>query len=308
MVAAVATDEPQIAAKPATRYRHQYSLDLHHLPALGSMPLKSITRGVLAAHQAKVAKKMKGRSGSEAKPSSVNVTMMVLTTMLRYAAELELIENVPLLRRMTVKTPKRAKRYSDEELEIFLAGMEKIGDPLLYMAALLGCDQGMRSSEIATVERQDFDFQRMEITIKRGLSKNEPGTTKGGTERTIPMTKRVAQALREAPTSVVVPQVIWRIGKSGRHERYTAMRIYRSFTEVQEATGLKKGTHILRHTCASRLADRGASQAQIAAYLGQLRASTADIYTHVSAEGVRGLLDRGLGNDLAKSPRGFENN
>lgn len=297
----------QIQAKPATRARHVCVLNAHHLPVLGDVPLAGITRGFLAAHQAKVAKKMRGRFGGDPKPSSVNMSMVVLMTMLRYAAELELIENAPMLKRMKSKPLKRAKRYSDEELAQFLLAAANTGDPHVLLAALLGADQGMRCSEIVTLEREDIDFKRMEITIKRGLSLNQPGSTKGGNVRTIPMTMRVAQAVRSAPASVVVPQVVWRIGRKGQ-ERYTARRLYDAFLVAQSAAGLKLvGTHILRHTCASRLADRGASQAQIACYLGQVKASTADIYTHVSADGVRGLLDRELGKNLAKFPMGLEN-
>ncbi len=280
-----------IDAKPMTRLRHETTLRRYHLPKFGKTPMIEITRAKIARYQAELAQTIKGVSGGPAKPASVNTILMVLVTLLKYAAELGYLESVPMVRRL--KTPnqkKKAPRYSEEELDQFLLAAENTGDPHVLLAALLGADQGMRRSEIVTLQHEDVDLAKMEITIKRGLSNEVEGETKSGRERTIPMSKRVAQALRRHPRALGLPQVIWHAYK-GPPRRYTANGLYRRFGEIQEQLGLRTGVHILRHTAASRLADRGASQAQVAAFLGHSRPSTSDIYVHVSAEGVRGLLD-----------------
>ncbi|MCB9756255.1 MAG: site-specific integrase [Myxococcales bacterium] len=274
-----------------TRLRHETTLRRYHLPKFAKVPLTAITRAEIARYQAELAQTVKGVSGGPAKPASINTIVMVLVTLLKYAAELGFLVAVPLVRRLKAPNQKKkAPRYSDEELYRFLLEAESTGDPHVLLAALLGADQGMRRSEIVTLQHNDVDLAKMEITIKRGLSNEVEGETKSGRERTIPMSLRVAELLRRHPHALGVPQVIWHTYK-GAPRRYTANGLYRCFSEIQVRMGLRTGVHILRHTAASRLADRGASQAQVAAYLGHSRPSTSDIYVHVSAEGVRGLLD-----------------
>lgn len=300
-----------VRAKPATRARHLSALKLYHLPRWKDVKLADITKAGIARQQAELSQSVRGQRGGPAKASSINMIVMTLTALLRYAAELGYLEGMPLFRKL--KTPRRKKkapRYSDEELARLLDEAVHAGDPHTHLAILLGADMGLRRSEIVTLRHEDVDFVRMEITIKRGLSCEVEGETKGQNERSVPMTERVAEALRRHPRALNVPQVIWHHGQGNRPgkgpRRYTTTGIYRRISELQKSLRLPTGMHLLRHTYGSRLADRGASQATVAASLGHSRASTSDRYVHVSAEGVRGLLDRPAqraGEDLEKSRR-----
>jgi len=62
---------------------------------------------------------------------------------------------------------------------------------------LLGGDAGLRCGEIMGVKPTDIDPRRG-LHVQRAIRKDHVGTPKGGTDRWVPMTARLAATLRSA--------------------------------------------------------------------------------------------------------------
>lgn len=133
---------------------------------------------------------------------------------------------------------------TDDELARLL---EHCSEPT-YTIVAIAADTGMRRSELRRLTWGDIDFAVNTLTIRQ---------SKNGRFRVIPMTKRVASLLSQDtphdPAEVVIP------GKD----------ISRSLAKAARAAGIGHvHMHMLRHTCATRLRDRGVPLDRVMEILG----------------------------------------
>ena len=66
-----------------------------------------------------------------------------------------------------------------------------------FAVVLLGGEAGLRCGEMMALEWRDVDFQKRQICVQRSEWKGHVGVPKGGRLRYVPMTVRLANALRE---------------------------------------------------------------------------------------------------------------
>ena len=68
-----------------------------------------------------------------------------------------------------------------------------------YLIVLLGGEAGLRCGEIMALEWEDVDLQKRQLCVPRSEWKGHVTAPKGGRFRYVPLTVRLAAALRDAP-------------------------------------------------------------------------------------------------------------
>lgn len=151
---------------------------------------------------------------------------------------------------------------------------------------------GLRVSELANLNRQDFDFGNMTVKL-RG---------KGKKERVIPFTKNAAHWLsnylehseRHLKTEQHAPQVDAEAVFLNKHgKRLTTRSIDRQFDHYLRMSGLagKVTPHTLRHSIATHWLENGMDLKTIQLLLGHSSLTTTTIYTHVSTKLKKQVYD-----------------
>lgn len=158
----------------------------------------------------------------------------------------------------------------------------KIDDPRdrAIFEILYSC--GLRASELVGLNRDDLMLERHEIKI-RG---------KGGKERIVPVGAPAGQALedylRNRPTE---PPALFINHRGQRLTTRSLQRIIRKYlSRVAQAAGTNP--HILRHTFATHLLERGADLRAVQELLGHASLSTVQIYTHLTTKRLKEIYRR----------------
>lgn len=166
-----------------------------------------------------------------------------------------------------VKTRKRVvSRLSREEERRLIqqAYRDKSSRGLLIKTLLM---TGARVSEFAHLRVQDFFFDEHTILIDKG---------KGGKSRYVPILPELAQELK---THLGERQRGY-LFESNRHQAYSPRRLQQIVSETAEKAGITKRVHphLLRHTVATFLLERGMPLEQIQKFLGHLKIETTQVY------------------------------
>ncbi len=132
---------------------------------------------------------------------------------------------------------------------------------------------GARVSEFVSLKVTDLFFDEQMILIEKG---------KGGKSRYVPLLSELAQELKTHLGSRQTGHIF----ESNRHTKFTARRIQQIVKETAEQAGIKKKVHphLLRHTVATLLLERGIPLEQIQKFLGHSKIETTQIYAESSTE------------------------
>ena len=140
---------------------------------------------------------------------------------------------------------------------------------------------GLRVSELASLDIDDVDFDRMTVRV----------TGKGSKERVVPFGIPAAQALtdyvrRARPLLLIPTKPTHAFFLGTRGGRITARAVYSLVAGILQPLGGTgpAGPHALRHTAATHLLDGGADLRIVQEMLGHASMGTTQIYTHVSME------------------------
>ena len=160
-------------------------------------------------------------------------------------------------------------RYLSEDEETRLMAILEGRRAHLRSIVILALHTGMRRGEILSLRWNEVDFARGLILVKR---------TKNGRDRMIPMNSIVREtlaAIRQEDVQV-----------------FPINDVKRSFVYAcVKAKIADFRFHDLRHTAATRLADRGADAFQIAAILGHATIQMSARYTHATGHGLRRAME-----------------
>ena len=209
-------------------------------------------------------------------PKTVNNVLTVLNTLLKKAVEWAVIDRMPCTVRL-LAVPKSSARFHDfDDYERLVKAAREL-DRRSELIVLLGGEAGLRCGEIAALEWGDVDLGKRQLCVQRSDWHGHVTSPKSGRLRYVPMTARLASALREhrhlrgarvlcADGESLTPKVI------SDHVRRAAKR-----------AGLaNRGVHVLRHTFCSHLAMRGAPARAIQELAGHQELGTTQRYMHLS--------------------------
>lgn len=174
-----------------------------------------------------------------------------------------------------------------EQMQAILDGLPRETPQERLRAAVLevlyGC--GLRVGELTALRLEDVLWERGLLRV-RG---------KGGRERLVPFSGRAAEALQQyvQVRETFAPKGPW-LFVGVRGGRLSQTMVYRwvraAFGSVP--IGHQRGPHVLRHTFATHLLERGAELAAVGQLLGHASLATTQKYTHVSVEYLKQVYRR----------------
>ena len=249
---------------------------LHLTPLLGQKRLDAITN--------EEAQRLKGALGAKA-PKTVNNVLTVLSIMLKAAVEWNVIERVPCTIRL-LKVPKPSAVFHDFDTYEQLVETARTTDPQTHLIILLGGEAGLRLGEMIALEWVDVDLAKRQLCVQRSDWNGQVTAPKNGRLRYIPLTVRLAAALREH-RHLRSPLVLCADDGSPVLRR-TLQNWVRG--AARRAKVQNSGVHVLRHTFCSHLAMRGAPARAIQELAGHADLSTTQRYMHLSPAAIEGAI------------------
>ncbi len=141
---------------------------------------------------------------------------------------------------------------------------------------------GLRISEVLQLKMRNMDFSNKTVKV----------LGKGNKERIVPLGSKSIQSLkpyldfRKAILSTASKDYVFLSDKGKPLTRFNA------YYYIHQAMSLytdskKKSPHVLRHTFATHLLDKGADIQSVSEMLGHNSLSTTQIYTHISIERLK---------------------
>ncbi|MHB1099461.1 MAG: tyrosine-type recombinase/integrase, partial [Burkholderiales bacterium] len=184
----------------------------------------------------------------------------------------------------------RSRRVTPEEECKLLEEIGKLSNPTLLRIFLIAVETSMRKSEIQKLRIPQVDLDRRIIRLSSSETKNEEA-------RTVPLTKRAAQILKEAieDTTREIPGKTDYIfpGEPGRDGRRRPYEFNKTWTTLLKKIGIEDlHFHDLRHEAISRLFERSTLRdGEIAAISGHKTMQMLKRYTHLRNEDLVKKLD-----------------
>ena len=175
--------------------------------------------------------------------------------------------------RVMLKEPKGRIRFlSDAELTSLREAVTSVYGPQLFALTLVSIATGVRQGELLRLRWSDVDFRHSKITIL---------LTKNNESRSVYLPTAAAEALQTLrKLEVVSPLHVFVDPRDGKPFDKSKLR-YR-WKLARQAAALKDFRwHDLRHSCASLLAQNGATLLEIGAVLGHKSPSATMRYAHL---------------------------
>lgn len=132
---------------------------------------------------------------------------------------------------------------------------------------------GARVSEFVSIKVGDFYFDELMVLIQKG---------KGGKSRYVPILPELAQELKTHLNNREVGYIF----ESNRNTKFSPRRIQQIVKQTAEQAEITKKVHphLLRHTVATFLLEKGMPLEQIQKFLGHSKIETTQIYAESSTE------------------------
>ena len=264
-------------------------LRVHLVPRLGSGRLDTITNE-------QVQQLKRALSAKTAK--TVNNVLTVLNVLLKTAVEWAILKQMPCTIRL-LPVPKTSATFHDFDDYEQLVDTARRSDWQIYLIVLLGGEAGLRCGEMLALEWADVDLTARQLCVRRSDWEGHVTVPKGGRQRYVPLTIRLAKALR-AYRHLSSPRVLCQQDGSPL-TRKTVQNWMRRVTRHARITG--NGVHMLRHTFCSHLAMRGAPARAIQELAGHQDLTTTQRYMHLSPAAIDGAI-RLLDAPVLHSSRG----
>lgn len=143
----------------------------------------------------------------------------------------------------------------------------------------LAYGSGLRVSEVTGLRVGDLDFEKRLLFVRRG---------KGDRDRVSVLPEKIVEDLRFLCKGRGVGEPVFESQRGGRLSSRTAQKVFEA--ALSRAGISKKATfHSLRHSFATHLLENGTDIRYIQELLGHASIRTTQIYTKVTALGIRGI-------------------
>ncbi|MFH1283730.1 MAG: site-specific tyrosine recombinase XerD [bacterium] len=257
---------------------YAYKLDLNKF--LGYCENKLVNP--LECKHAQITEFLWDESFSKLKPASVVRLIQVLKLFYKFLLNENLIKQDPTFNILSPKLPKKLPKYLTlDEVDRLIENPnsnKELGIRLKAMFELLYAT-GIRVSELITLKMNNLD-------LKEGFVKV---LGKGNKERIIPIGHRATQAIK---TYITVRKSNFGakelfISKLGR--KMSRVEFWRQIKNYARKAGITKNMspHIMRHSFATHMLQRGADLRVVQELLGHADISTTQIYTHLEREHLK---------------------
>ena len=206
---------------------------------------------------------------------TINRKMSTLSVMLNYAEDQGLLETTPRVPRRR-EADHRVRFMSPEEETAVLAYCEHHGQLALADFVAMAIDTGFRKTELLNLKVADCVDNYAVL---------HAGTTKSGKARSVPLTKRV-RAIVEKRRALGYTKLFPDLSDPMLRKRWDALRDYMGKTD-----DIQFVVHMLRHTCASRLAQAGKNATFIQSWMGHSSIMVTQRYMHLAPRALEDGLE-----------------
>jgi integrase/recombinase XerC len=213
---------------------------------------------------------------------SINRKLSTLKTFFKYLLKANLVTQNPLDKVSAPKISKRLPEFVDDKQMDILLDKVEFGDDNIgrrnKMIIELFYFTGMRLSELINLKETNIDFYSQSVKVLGKRNK----------ERIIPINKEFFESLKvyiksKHDSDSKNCDYLF-CNKSGK--RMNSLAVYRIVNEYLKLISStdKKSPHVLRHTFATHMLNRGADLNAIKELLGHANLSATQVYTHNTFE------------------------
>lgn len=206
---------------------------------------------------------------------TINRKMSTLSVMLNYAEDQGLLDTTPRVPRRR-EADHRVRFMSPEEETQVLAYCDHHGQFALADFIAMAIDTGFRKTELLNLKIADCVDNYAVL---------HAGTTKSGKARSVPLTKRV-RAIVEKRRALGYTKLFPDLSDPMLRKRWDALRDFMGKTD-----DIQFVVHMLRHTCASRLAQAGKNATFIQSWMGHSSIMVTQRYMHLAPRALEDGLE-----------------
>lgn len=234
-------------------------------------------------------------------PNTIYQRLSALSSFCKYLVRQGRIQDNPLA--MLIR-PKKAERlpafYSESCMEQLIDqnplpdptttdGPFNVHDKTAFMVHLL-YDTGIRRAELASIQIKDIDLDRKILRVKG----------KGNKERDVPLSEDLVQDLKVylavrgedfRERGIDSTWLFYRPNGNPLPPTTISKMVHRFLSSAPGFTG-QKSPHVLRHTLATHLLNRGADLNSIKELLGHSSLAATQVYTHNSFEQLKQMYSK----------------
>lgn len=228
-----------------------------------------------------------GQKEKGIQPRSINQTISSLRSFYKFLIREKLLVDNPMQRIRLLRTPKNLPSVVPEEKLCALLDSDVFGEDFkglrerLIMELLFST--GIRRAELIAIRESDWDVYQQQLRI----------LGKGNKERILPVTSGLSRILEQYRSEKNVkfqgasPYLL--VDDQGRPLKaayvYQVVQGYLGRITSQK----KRSPHVLRHTFATALLNRGASISDIKELLGHASLASTQVYAHNSVERLKSI-------------------
>jgi integrase/recombinase XerC len=225
-------------------------------------------------------------------PSSINRKLATLRSYYKFLFRSGIISKEPTYKLKSLKTPKKLPEFIQEETissvleeEIYAPGFEGQRDRMVMEFLYL---TGVRLSELTGLQWKNLNLVEDQVKV---LGKRQK-------ERIIPITKTLKQ-------NIILYQKVFQerfsnldgnayFIVSNKGEKSYPMMIYRIVRQYLDlfAQNTRRSPHLLRHTFATHLLNKGADLNAVKDLLGHANLAATQVYTHNSMEKLKAVFEQ----------------
>lgn len=224
--------------------------------------------------------------------TSVNRKLATLRSYYKFLLRNDLVKSDPTYKLKSLKNPKKLPEFVQESSiqdvlkeEVYEAGFEGQRDRMVIEFLYL---TGVRLSELIGLKWADLDLPQAQVKVFGKRKK----------ERIIPLSKGLLQnivsyqKLYEERFSNTLQSSYFIVSNTGK-KSYPMMiyRIVRKYLDRFAQTS-KRSPHVLRHTFATHLLNKGADLNAVKDLLGHANLAATQVYTHNSMEKLKAVFEQ----------------
>jgi len=204
---------------------------------------------------------------------TINNRSVLLGTILKYAKELNYMNEMPKINKFKVDT-KRPEFFTEQEMDRILSTAQ----PFLqsYLKVLLY--SGVRAGELKNLKLNDIDVKNRLIRVE---------VSKSHKFRTIPINNILEQLITNKIKNKTEEQIYLFEINEGR----PVSDFYHRFKKLLKSLGMKGHLHKLRHTFASWLVQNNVPIYDVQHLLGHASVQTTQRYAHVRMDNLKKAVE-----------------
>lgn len=219
------------------------------------------------------------------KPRTLARKLSALRSFFKFLLREGLVTHNPAELLLTPKLDRTLPKFlSEDEMVLFIEAPDAETDSGRRDRAILETlySAGIRVSELVGLDVVDVDIVGNIIKVKG----------KGRKERLVPIGNKAAAALRDYLSRRRHQSRAVYLNKNGTRLSDRGVRNIVNKHMLKAALAQHISPHVLRHSFATHLLNRGADLRSVQELLGHVNLSTTQIYTHVSTERLKKVYDQ----------------